>query len=231
MLARSWWTGPAPVSFRGGDEASQVPGESTAYMPCSQTPARPSCPVSSAPRCCLPKMRNSSALTSDCSRGSLARPAGSLSTLRSRGRPRTTQDSLPVGDQPCPDGLGYPQDSKRGFVMSGHRFSSTKLCLAHSHPMLGRAGSGPDQPILDRLLAGIVRAFGREEPAPLQQAQGAVADPSAKERDVLVGRRWQGLEHGPVPGRGGRTGSPRPRTPAAGSSRCTIVWDVNPLGS
>ena len=37
-----------------------------------------------------------------CSRGSITRPAGSLCTLRSRGRPQTTQHSVPAGGQPLP---------------------------------------------------------------------------------------------------------------------------------
>ena len=35
-----------------------------------------------------------------CFRGSITRPARSLCTLRSRGRPRTTQHSIPAGGQP-----------------------------------------------------------------------------------------------------------------------------------
>jgi len=42
-------------------------------------------------------------------RGSITRPAHSLSTLRSQGLPWTTQDSLPAGGWPWPDGSGYPQ--------------------------------------------------------------------------------------------------------------------------
>ena len=63
-------------------------------------------------------------------RGSITRPTRWLSTLRSRGRPRATQDSLPVGDQPSPGGVEYPRDSIEGF-----RFGSFVLllqaCLAH----------------------------------------------------------------------------------------------------
>src|SRR6266446_4513834 len=42
-------------------------------------------------------------------RGSITRPAHSLSTLRSQGLPWTTQDSLPAGGWPWPGGSGYPQ--------------------------------------------------------------------------------------------------------------------------
>ena len=38
-------------------------------------------------------------------RGSVARLASSLSTLRSQGHPCTTQDSLPAGGQPWPGGV------------------------------------------------------------------------------------------------------------------------------
>src|SRR5688572_5193192 len=46
-----------PVRFRdsrGKVEASQVPGESAACVPCSLTPASPSYQVGTVARCCLP---------------------------------------------------------------------------------------------------------------------------------------------------------------------------------
>jgi hypothetical protein len=45
-----------------------------------------------------------SAPTNSRFRGSITRPASSLSTLRSGGYPNATQDSLPGGDQPYPGG-------------------------------------------------------------------------------------------------------------------------------
>src|SRR3954469_9160654 len=46
----------------------------------------------------------------------MARPAHSLSTLRSAGYPNTTQDSLPAAGQALPDGIGYPQGSNERFL-------------------------------------------------------------------------------------------------------------------
>ncbi len=71
------------------------------------------------------------------SQGSITRPTGSLSTLRSEGNPLgagdalsfgpaapTTQDSLPVCGQPLPRGVGYLPGSIDGFT------------LGHDHPNL-----------------------------------------------------------------------------------------------
>ncbi len=46
-----------------------------------------------------------SAPTTHSFRGSITRPVRSLSTLRSRRRRRSTQDSLPAGGPPWPDGI------------------------------------------------------------------------------------------------------------------------------
>jgi hypothetical protein len=43
-----------------------------------------------------------------CFRGSITRPTHSLFTLRSQGRPCTTQNSLPAGDHPGRVGIGTP---------------------------------------------------------------------------------------------------------------------------
>src|SRR3954452_18320833 len=48
----------------------------------------------------------------------MARPAPSLSTLRSAGYPGTTQDSLPAAGQALPDGAGYPQGPIERFPLS-----------------------------------------------------------------------------------------------------------------
>src|SRR5512142_2044730 len=48
-------------------------------------------------------------------RGSRARPARSLSPLRSPGYPGTTQDSLPAAGQALPGGAGYPQGPNERF--------------------------------------------------------------------------------------------------------------------
>ena len=110
--------GICPVRFRssrGEVEVSQVPGESMACMPCSLTPAKPGLLVWAEIRCCLPGVIRRRPSRMICLEARSHGLHASLSTLRSRGRPRATQDSLPVGDQPCPDGARYPQDSTEGF--------------------------------------------------------------------------------------------------------------------
>ena len=76
-----------------------------ARVPCSSTPARPRRPATLTLRCCLPRLLPRRLSPQTFFRGSITRPTYSLSTLRSRGRPRTTQDSLPGGGQPFPGGL------------------------------------------------------------------------------------------------------------------------------
>ena len=56
-------------------------------------------------------------------RGSITQPVASLSTLRRRGRPSSTQDSLPAGPtRPCRTGLAPAGLQPR--VSRGHRFAS-----------------------------------------------------------------------------------------------------------
>src|SRR4051794_8104342 len=55
-------------------------------------------------------------------RGSITRPAHWLSTLRSPGRPGTTQDSLPAAGQALPDGAGYPQGPNERFPLMASPF-------------------------------------------------------------------------------------------------------------
>ncbi len=55
-------------------------------------------------------------------RGSIARPAHSLSTLRSAGYPGTTQDSLPAAGQSLPGGAGYPQGPIERFPLVASPF-------------------------------------------------------------------------------------------------------------
>ena len=95
--------------YRGARAASHrwrrrdIPGSWTtlAYMPRSSTPAdrRPR-PLQDR-RCGLPHFKQRR-LRICPFRGSITRPARSLCTLRSRGRPRTTQHSIPAGGQPLP---------------------------------------------------------------------------------------------------------------------------------
>src|SRR3954464_9291662 len=60
----------------------------------------------------------------------MARPAHSLSTLRSAGYPSTTQDSLPAAGQALPGGGWCPARSHRK-VSAFHRFPLSQAFLAH----------------------------------------------------------------------------------------------------
>lgn len=74
-------------------------------VPWSSTPARPSCSATPARRCCLPRCPRRR--LSRCTfRGSIPRPAPSLSTLRRAGHPATTQDSLPAAGLRYRAGVG-----------------------------------------------------------------------------------------------------------------------------
>ena len=74
-----------------------------------------------------------------CSRGSVTRPTHSLSTLRSKGHPDATQDSLPAGCLALTGRVLSPRDSSRSFRLSS--FPSSKLGLAQCRSS-GRAPSG-----------------------------------------------------------------------------------------
>jgi len=107
-------------------------GNPGAYMPCSLTPAgwyR----SGQYNRSILPSdIYTASAPTARTFRGSITRPAHSLSTLRRSRLPASTQDSLLAGDQPLPGGIGYPPGSLRNFrtvILSS--FPSDQACLAH----------------------------------------------------------------------------------------------------
>ena len=90
----------------GENRISRVPVRSSRCMPCShQTPEGPERQAFSA-LAMLPSANDTaSAPTNSKFRGSITRPASSLSTLRRDGYPTTTQDSLPGGGQPYPDGV------------------------------------------------------------------------------------------------------------------------------
>ena len=72
-------------------------------MPASQLANNPT-----TCRYCLPYIHTTSAPTTNLFRGSITQPAHSLSTLRNTGYPNATQDSLPAGGQPLPDGIHCP---------------------------------------------------------------------------------------------------------------------------
>jgi len=79
-------------------------GPPLGHVPGSTTPVGLPRSASSAPRCCFPLCvrRQLPPLTF---RGSIPQPASSLSTLRSLGYPRSTQDSLPAGGLLCRAGF------------------------------------------------------------------------------------------------------------------------------
>lgn len=110
----------AVPAFAGDGEISQVPGEPSHACPALR-PRWDRCVLSSRSglrptffpqRCRLPQLRRRRLPPKHIFRGSITRPACSLSTLRSRGHPRTTQDSLPAGGSPCRAGL-QPAGSHR----------------------------------------------------------------------------------------------------------------------
>ena len=106
-----------------------------AYVPRSPTPMPPPPGWRSGRRCCLPlRERRRPASLSLLFRGSITRPARSLSTLRSAGHPVTTQDSLPAGCPPCRAGLSPAGLHWRFDVLLILQliFVSSRLGLAHT---------------------------------------------------------------------------------------------------
>jgi len=101
-----------------------------------------------ASRCRLPPFPRRRLPHRQISRGSITRPTCSLSTLRSPGRPGTTQDSVPAGGQPCRAGLDTRRVSMKSFG-STSCFSSSfpGLRLAHGNDF--PPGSGPRRVVSD----------------------------------------------------------------------------------
>src|SRR6516225_44595 len=116
---------PQPGFRRGNDRISQVPGEpQVSVRHVQSTPAGLLAPdqYSAAAR---PLVSEQQRLPRKVFRRSIAWLSDSLSTLRSAGCPRPTQDSLPAVGQTLLDGL-----STRRVPMRGFRVSTT------SHPPL-----------------------------------------------------------------------------------------------
>lgn len=78
---------PNHCSDGGNVRVSQVPRGPPACMPCSPTPVGPSDPAISILRYCLPLIQRRRLPRFAHFRGSITRPAGSLSTLRRVGHP------------------------------------------------------------------------------------------------------------------------------------------------
>jgi hypothetical protein len=97
----------------GDDRTSQVPGGPTMNVPCSSTPAESLRSAATARRCCLPPLQRRRPPQSVQFRGSITRPAHSLSTLRRVSCLTATQDSLPDGWPAFPGGSWLPAGSQR----------------------------------------------------------------------------------------------------------------------
>src|SRR5690606_33284354 len=104
---RAWspYPGTPSACLDGDQQLSQVPvrpscvfallydsGRASAPRPCGASVLPPPCPTTEAP-------------ANPLFRSSVTRLSHSLSTLRSPGHPGATQDSLPVGGYPLPDGI------------------------------------------------------------------------------------------------------------------------------
>lgn len=136
----SAWPGPihrwAHAVFSGGDvEISQVPGEPPVDVPRSRTPAGPSPPGQSRRRgrgLPLTERRRHPRTTEF--RGSMTRPAHSLSTLHPRGRPRRRKTRFWLPGQLCQAGWLAPHRAPmHGFGL--YTSSVPRLRLAHSAPL------------------------------------------------------------------------------------------------
>src|SRR5690606_6972730 len=75
-------------------------GDLSVTMPCSTTPPSGLCQAVAAPTMLPSAQKTTSASGYISFRGSITRPGDSLCTLRSQGRPCTTQHSVPAGCQP-----------------------------------------------------------------------------------------------------------------------------------
>jgi hypothetical protein len=114
---RAWSWSPG-TSRRGCAEKTTGPprflGNPDVNVPCSPTPAGSRAPGQLRRRdAAFRPVNNVGSRGLYSSRGSMARPVHWLSTLRSAGRPGTTQDSLPAAGQALPGGGRYPAGSQR----------------------------------------------------------------------------------------------------------------------
>jgi len=122
-----------PPDFHDGDDrTSQVPGEPLCVYALLFDPGRASVPGDYGTSVLPPLRKPRRPPQSVSFRGSITRPARSLCTLRSRGRPRTTQHSVPAGGQPLPGQDFHLLGRIEGFC---HRFMASpfsKLGLAQA---------------------------------------------------------------------------------------------------
>ena len=87
-------------------------------VPCSSTPAGPLRSATAAHWCCLPLFGRRRLPRLSAFRGSITRPAHSLSTLRRVDYSTTTQDSLPAAGQPYRAGVVTRRVPSKGFRSS-----------------------------------------------------------------------------------------------------------------
>jgi hypothetical protein len=106
---------PNRVSVSGWNGASQVPGEPPCRHAPSVDPGGTLKPGQFGFQVLPSVYKTTSASTLRSFRGSITRPACSLSTLRSLGRPSTTQDSVPAAGQLCRRRLATPWVPLQGF--------------------------------------------------------------------------------------------------------------------
>jgi hypothetical protein len=124
---------PAFASHRGDHESSQVPVVLLLTCPALR-PRRTACTTPATVQPMLPSVQKTTSAPHSLSfRGSITRPASPLCTLRSRGRPRTTQHSVPVGGYPLPGQDLHLRVLTEGFDMSFLHIPSSfsRLHLAH----------------------------------------------------------------------------------------------------
>jgi len=114
-------------------------------MPCSPTPAEPTCQAITTRRRGPRLNHDEGSRVQSVFRGSITRPWYSLSTLRSAGYPDTTQDSLPAAGLALPGGFGYPQGSIERFQIAIHPCQSSsfpKLSWRKVHDRIGGFHAG-----------------------------------------------------------------------------------------
>ena len=115
---------PRRLFSDGNDRASQVPGEPLWACPVLKTPAGPSRQALAARRCGLPLLVQRRLPPFRFFRGSMARPAHPLSTLRRTDHSATTQDSLPAVGHTLPDRMLPPAGSLRKVSTMSHNIAS-----------------------------------------------------------------------------------------------------------
>src|SRR6202035_1258404 len=111
---------PLPSVCFSSRRPGEFPGSCStlAHMPRSSTPADRMHLALSVPPMQPSVQKTTSAPHSLSFRGSITRPVSPLCTLRSRGRPRTTQHSVPVGGYPLPGQDLHLRVLTEGFDMS-----------------------------------------------------------------------------------------------------------------